>query len=132
MIGVKWVYKTKYHSDGTLDKLKARLVAQGFSQRPGVDFTDTFAPTARMATIRTVLAVASKKSWSVFQMDVKLAFLNGELKEEVYVQQPPGFQSSKNKGMVYRLRKALYDLKHAPRAWNERIDTFLREKLAFQ
>ena len=84
VIGVKWVFKTKYHSDGSLDKHKARLVAKGYAQRQGIDYDDTFAPTARMATIRTTLAVASKRRWPVYQMDVKSAFLNSDL-QEVYV-----------------------------------------------
>ena len=86
VIGVKWVFKTKYKSDGTLDKHKARLVAKGYAQRPRVDFDETFSPTARMSTIRTVLALAAHQHWPVYQMDVKSAFLNGELKEEVYVE----------------------------------------------
>lgn len=90
VIGVKWVFKTKYHSDGSLDKHKARLVAKGYAKRQGIDYDDTFAPTARMATIRTTLSVASKRRWPVYQMDVKSAFLNGDL-QDVYVEQPPGF-----------------------------------------
>lgn len=87
VIGVKWVYKIKYKSDGTLDKHKATLVAKDYSQNVGVDFHDTFVPTARMATIRTVLALAlaAHSHWPIFPMDVKSAFLNGELKEKVYV-----------------------------------------------
>ena len=88
-----------------MDKHKACLVAKIYSQQLGIDFDDTFAPTARIATIRTLLAVDGKKGWPIYQMDVKSAFLNGDLKEEVYVEQPPGFQQGKN--MVYRLKKAL-------------------------
>ena len=128
VIGVKWVYKTKYKSDGSLDKHKARLVAKGYAQRPGVDFDETFSPTARMTTIRTVLALAAHSQWPVYQMDVKSAFLNGELQEEVYVEQPPGFKVPGSEGMVYRLRKALYGLKQAPRAWNKKIDSFFYSK----
>lgn len=124
VIGVKWVYKTKYLRDGSLDKHKARLVVKGYAQRPGLDFDDTFAPTARVTTIRTVLAVAGKQRWPIYQMDVKSAFLNGDVKEEIYVEQPPGFFTSKTKDMVYRLKKALYGLKQAPRVWNEKIDMF--------
>ena len=116
VIGVKWVYKTKYKSDGSLDKHKARLVAKGYAQRPGVDFDETFSPTARMTTIRIVLALAAHSQWPVYQMDVKSAFLNGELQEEVYVEHPPLFKVPGSEGMVYRLRKALYGLKQAPRA----------------
>ena len=122
MTGVKWVFKTKYLSDGSLDKHKACLVAKGYAQQPRIDFDDTFAPTARIATIRTVLVVVGKKGWPIYHMDVKSAFLNGDLKEEVYVEQLPGFQQGKN--MVYRLKKALYGLKQAPRAWNDKIDAF--------
>ncbi|MCO5583091.1 hypothetical protein L7F22_036998 [Adiantum nelumboides] len=84
-----------------------------------------------MATIRIVFAVASKLGWRLFQMDVKSTFLNGDLHEEVYVEQPPGFQNSLDKGEVYKLKKALYGLKQAPRAWNKRIDKFLRTRLGF-
>ena len=92
VIGVKWVFKTKYLSDGSLDKHKACLVAKGYAQCPGIDFDDTFTPTAWIATIRTVLAMVGKKGWPIYQMDVKLAFLNGDLKEEVYVEPLPRFQ----------------------------------------
>jgi len=91
VIGTKWVYKAKYKSDGSLEKYKARLVAKGFAQVEGFDFEETFAPTTRMTTIRMVLAMAAEKGWPVYQMDVKSAFLNGNLEEEVYVEQPSGF-----------------------------------------
>ena len=86
-----WVFKTKYLSDGSLDKHKACLVAKGYSQQPGIEFDDTFAPMAWTATIWIVLAMAGKKGWPIYQMDVKSLFLNVDLKEEVYVEQPPGF-----------------------------------------
>ena len=92
VIGVKWVFKTKYLNDGSLDKHKACLVAKGYAQCPGIDFDDTFAPTAWIATIRTVLAVTNKRRWLIYQMEVKSTFLNGDLKEEVYVEQLPRFQ----------------------------------------
>ena len=92
LIDVKWVFKNKYLSDGSLDKHKACLVAEGYAQCLGIDFDDTFAPTAQIMTIWTVLALAGKKGWPIYQMDVKLAFLNGDLKEKVYVEQLPGFQ----------------------------------------
>ena len=126
VIGTKWVYKVKYKSDGSLEKYKARLVAQGFSQVEDFDVHETFAPTARMTSIRMVLALAAHNHWKIFQMDVKLAFLNGELKEEVYVSQPPGFEEPNSENKVCKLIKVLYGLKQAPRAWYRRIDDFLR------
>ena len=124
VIGLKWVYKTKYKEDGSIQKHKARLVAKGYSQQPGVDFNETFAPVARMETIRTVLALAAQYELPVYQLDVKSAFLNGELEEEVYVEQPQGYIVKGKEDMVYRLRKALYGLKQAPRAWNNNIDKY--------
>ena len=121
MIGLKWVYKTKYKEDGTIQKHKARLVAKGYSQQPGVDFNETFAPVARMETIRTMLALAAQMETPVYQLDVKSAFLNGELEEEVYVEQPLGYILKGKENKVFRLKKALYGLKQAPRAWNNKV-----------
>ncbi|GAU16044.1 hypothetical protein TSUD_339150 [Trifolium subterraneum] len=126
-IGVKWVYKTKYNENGEVDKHKARLVAKGYSQQHGIDFNEVFAPVARWDTIRAILAIAASKGWFVYQLDVKSAFLHGDLVENVYVDQPPGY--SKDIGKVYKLRKALYGLKQAPRAWYSKIESyFLQEK----
>ncbi|CAL9016478.1 unnamed protein product, partial [Prunus brigantina] len=91
VIGVKWVYKTKLNLDGSIQKHKARLVVKGYAQKPGIDFNETFAPVARLDTIRTLIALAAQKGWKLYQLDVKSAFLNGVLKEEVYVDQPDGF-----------------------------------------
>ncbi|BBN68933.1 transposable element gene, partial [Prunus dulcis] len=115
IIGLKWVYKTKFNEDGSIQKHKARLVAKGYSQQPGIDFNETFAPVVRMETIRTVLALAAQLKTKVYQLDVKSAFLNGELEEEVYVEQPQGYVEKGREDKVYRLRKALYGLKQAPR-----------------
>jgi hypothetical protein len=87
-IGVKWVYNTKLNADGEVEKYKARLVAQGFSQQPGIDYNETFAPVARIDTVRMVLAIAAQNRWIMHKMDVKSAFLNGYLEEEVYVRKP--------------------------------------------
>eukprot|EP00253_Pinus_taeda_P004550 PITA_04550 len=115
-LSCKWVYKVKYKADGTLEKYKARLVARGFSQKEGIDYEETFAPTAKMSTIRLVLTLAAQFNWKVHQMDVKSAFLNGDLQEEVYMTQPPGFKVAGQEQKVCRLVKALYGLKQAPRA----------------
>jgi hypothetical protein len=104
---------------------KARLVAQGFCQKEGIDYDETFAPVARLEAIRILLAFAASKGFKLQQMDVKSAFLNGFIEEEVYVRQPPGFESAKFPDRVFKLRKALYVLKQAPRAWYERLKSFL-------
>ena len=124
-IGVKWIYKKKLNEKGEIDKHKARLVAKGFSQQHGIDYGETFAPVARLDTVRFVLAIAAQNKWPIYQMDVKSAFLNGILNEEVYVQQPPGFEVKGQENKVYKLKKALYGLKQAPRAWYSRIDRYL-------
>jgi hypothetical protein len=126
-IGCKWVYKVKYKADGTLDKHKARLVAKGFAQQEGIDYEETFTPTVKMVTIRLVLALAAHFGWTIYQMDVKSAFLNGHLEEEVYMYQPQGFQVPGKEHMVCRLVKALYGLKQAPRAWYIKIDKHLQD-----
>jgi len=130
VIGVKWVFRTKLNADGTINKHKARLVVKGYAQVFGVDFSETFAPVARLDTIRLLLAIAAQKGWKVFQLDVKSAFLNGFLEEEIYVDQPEGFIVKGHEDKVYLLKKALYGLKQAPRAWYSRIDDHLL-KLGF-
>ncbi|CAL9026855.1 unnamed protein product [Prunus brigantina] len=116
VVGVKWIYKVKLNLDGSVQKNKARLVAKGYTQKPGIDFNETFAPVARLDTVRTLIALPAQKRWKLFQLDVKSAFLNGVLHEEVYVDQPPGFLVKDKEDRVYRLKKALYGLKQAPRA----------------
>lgn len=124
VIGVKWVFKTKLNEKGEVDKYKARLVAKGFHQTYGVDFHEVFAPVARWDTIRLILGLAAQRGWSVYQLDVKSAFLHGELKEDVYVEQPKGFESQIDSEKVYKLKKALYGLRQAPRAWYSRIESY--------
>ncbi|XP_034212968.1 uncharacterized protein LOC117625533 [Prunus dulcis] len=111
VIGVKWVFKTKLNLDGSVQKNKARLVAKGYVQKPGIDYNETFAPVARLDTIRTLIALAAQKGWKLYQLDGKSAFLNGKLQEEVYVEQPEGFVIQGKEDRVYRLHKALYGLK---------------------
>ncbi|GKD42305.1 retrovirus-related pol polyprotein from transposon TNT 1-94 [Tanacetum coccineum] len=125
-IGSKWVFKNKKDEHGTTTKNKARLVAQGYSQEEGIDYDETFAPVARMEAIRIFLAFATYMNFKVYQMDVKSAFLNGKLKEEVYVKQPPGFESSEFPDYVCKLDKALYGLKQAPKAWMTKESQFVK------
>lgn len=122
---MKWVFKLKLKPDGSISKHKARLVAKGFMQKSELDYSDLFAPVARFETVRMIVSIASWRQWHLWQLDVKSAFLNGPLEEEVYVKQPPGFEVKGREGEVFRLTKALYGLKQAPRAWNRRIDSFL-------
>ncbi|BAF28754.2 Os11g0656500 [Oryza sativa Japonica Group] len=130
-IGLKWVYKLKKDAQGVVVKHKARLVAKGYVQRAGIDFDEVFAPVARLDSVRLLLALAAQEGWMVHHMDVKSAFLNGELIEEVYVVQPPGFEIDGQENKVYRLDKALYGLRQAPRAWNTKLDCTLK-KLGFK
>lgn len=115
VIGLKWVFKTKYHVDGSVQKRKARLVAKGYTQQQGIDFDETFSPVARFEIVRILLALVVQLKWKVYQFDVKSASLNGDLKDEVYVAQPDGYVEKGKKNKVYKLKKALYGLKQAPR-----------------
>jgi hypothetical protein len=123
-IGVKWVYKTKYKPSGEIDRYKARLVAKGYKQKPGIDYFEVFAPVARLDTIHMLMSLSAQNNWKIHQMDVKSAFLNGTLEEEVYVEQPAGYVVRGKEDKVYRLKKALYGLKQAPRAWYKKIDSY--------
>ncbi|GJX34189.1 retrovirus-related pol polyprotein from transposon TNT 1-94 [Tanacetum coccineum] len=123
IIALKWIYKVKLDEYGDVLKNKARLVAKGYRQEEGIDFEESFAPVARIEAIRIFIANAASKNMTIYQMDVKTAFLNGELKEEVYVSQPEGFVDPDHPTHVYRLKKALYGLKQAPRAWYQASPT---------
>ncbi|CAJ2638249.1 unnamed protein product [Trifolium pratense] len=128
IIGTKWVFRNKLNEQGEVVRNKARLVAQGYSQQEGIDYTETFAPVARLEAIRLLLSYAVNHGITLYQMDVKSAFLNGFISEEVYVKQPPGFEDVSNPEHVFKLKKSLYGLKQAPRAWYDRLSNFLLEK----
>ncbi|KAG8479120.1 hypothetical protein CXB51_029820 [Gossypium anomalum] len=132
-IGCKWLFKVKTKADGTVDRYKAHLVAKGFSQHAGVNFRETFSPMVRATTIRTILALSVMKGWPLRQVDVNNAFLNGELTEEIYMEQPPGFEEVSPNGqqLVCRLNKALYGLRQAPRAWFQTLRQYLVGQLGF-
>jgi hypothetical protein len=127
-IGTKWVWNNKEGEKGEVVRNKSRLVAQGFSRKEGIDYEESFAPLAHLVAIRILLAFSMAKGFKLHQMDVKSAFLNCVLEEEVYVRQPPGFDSEKCPHRVSKLRKALYGLKQTPRAWYGRLRGFLFER----
>ncbi|RVW97398.1 Retrovirus-related Pol polyprotein from transposon TNT 1-94 [Vitis vinifera] len=124
-LGSQWVYRTKYFSNGDIERLKSRLVVLGNHQEAGIDYHETFSPVAKMTTVRAFLAIAASKNWELHQMDVHNAFLHGDLEEEVYMKLPPGFESS-DPNLVCRLRKSLYGLKQAPRCWFAKLVTALK------
>ena len=127
VIDTRWVFRNKLDEEGTITRNKSRLVAKGFSQAEGIDYDETFALVARLEAIRMFLAFAAHSNFKVYQMDVKSAFLNGELDEEVYVEQPPGFEDPDFLDFVYYLFKDIYGLKQAPRKWYDTLSGFLIE-----
>ncbi|GJS18702.1 retrovirus-related pol polyprotein from transposon TNT 1-94 [Tanacetum coccineum] len=127
VIALKWLWKNKCDAENIVVRNKTRLVAKGYKQEEGIDFEESFAPVARLEAVRMFIAYAAHKNITIFQMDVKTAFLNGPLKEEVYVSQPEGFIDPEFPDHVYRLKKALYGLKQAPRAWYDKLSSFLIE-----
>ncbi|KAL8090283.1 hypothetical protein AgCh_039668 [Apium graveolens] len=127
VIGLKWIYKLKRDASGNIVKYKARLVAKGYVQKQGVDFDELFFPVRRVETVRLLLALAAKNNWEVHHLDVKTAFLNGEIYEEVYIAQPEGFVKKGEEHLFYKLIKALYGLRQAPRAWYSKLNKSLEE-----
>ncbi|GKA45101.1 retrovirus-related pol polyprotein from transposon TNT 1-94 [Tanacetum coccineum] len=125
VIGTKWVYRNKFDENGIVSKNKARLIAQGYNQQECIDYDETYAPVARLDSIRILLAIACVNDFKLYQMDVKSAFLNGFINEEVYIAQPSGFIDFEKPNYVYKLKKALYGLKQTPKAWYDRLKAFL-------
>ncbi|KAK8923585.1 hypothetical protein KSP39_PZI019845 [Platanthera zijinensis] len=125
-VGCKWVFVIKHAPDGTIDRLKARLVARGFTQKQGLDYDETFSPVEKLNTVRVLISMAAHRQWPLLQLDIKNAFLNGGLHEMVYMQQPPGFESTEE-SRVCHLLKSLYGLKQSPRAWFDKFSKALRE-----
>ena len=121
-LGYRWIFKKKMKPDGTIDKYKARLVIKGYKQREGLDYFDTYSPVTRITSIRLVLAIAAIRNLEVHQMDVKTAFLNGILEEEIYMEQPEGFTAIGQEKKVCKLVKSLYGLKQAPKQWHQKFD----------
>ncbi|KAL0642049.1 hypothetical protein Bca4012_102844 [Brassica carinata] len=124
-VSSRWIFTIKYLANGQIDRKKTRLVARGFTQTYGEDYIDTFAPVAKLHTVRIVLSIATNLEWDLWQMDVKNAFLQGELEDEVYMLPPPGLEHLVKKGNVLRLKKAIYGLKQSPRAWYNKLSTTL-------
>ena len=125
-VSCRWIYTLKCKSDGSLDRYKARLVARGYTQTFGIDYQETFAPVARINTIRILISLAVNLDWPLNQSDIKNAFLHGDLKEEIYMAVPPGYEGSMHRDKVCKLKKALYGLKQSPRAWFGRFTQAMR------
>ena len=128
VIGSKWVFKTKINPDGSLSKYKSRLVAQGYSQKQGIDYTEVFAPVVKHESLRTLLAIANQFDMDVHQMDVNSAYLNGDIDADIYMKQPEGYIDPNHPNKVCKLRKGLYGLKQGARCWNKKMDAFLKSE----
>ena len=126
-IGCHWEFTVKVNLNGSIARLKARLVAKGYAQTYGVDYSNTFSPVAKMIFVRLFISLATTYNWNLHQLDIKNVFLHGNLHEEVYMEQPPGFVAQGEIRNVYRLRKSLYDLKQSPHAWFGKFNQAVKE-----
>jgi hypothetical protein len=126
MVTSKWIYKINHTTDGSIEKYKVRLVARSFSQKEGIDYDEIFAPISKYTSIGVIIYLTAIFGWKLHQMDVKTVFLNNEVEQEVYIEQPEGFVIHEKEFHVCKLKKALYGLKQAPRAWHGRIYNFLQ------
>src|SRR5262249_20496627 len=126
-VGCKWVFAVKINPDGSVARLKARLVAKGYAQTYGVDYSDTFSPVAKLTYVRLFISLAASQHWPLHQLDIKNAFLHGDLQEEVYMEQPPGFVAQGEYEKVCHLKKSLYGLKQSPRAWFGKFSEVIQE-----
>ena len=124
VVGSRWIYKVKKVTDGSVEKYKARFVASVFSQIEGIYYDETFAPVASYSSIRSIISLSTQMGWCIHQMDVKIVFLNGVIEEEVYIEQPEGFEIFNSELHVCRLKRALYGLKKSPRAWYTQIGIY--------
>ena len=130
-MGCKWIFSIKYKADGSIDQYKARLVAKVYTQKYGIDYQETFSLVAKLKTIRVLLSLAANLDWPLHQLDVKNAFLHGDLEEEIYMDIPPGYTATSEAKITCRLQRALYGLKQSPQAWFGRLSSEMR-KYGFQ
>ncbi|WJZ84429.1 hypothetical protein VitviT2T_004033 [Vitis vinifera] len=130
-MGCKWIFSIKYKADGSIDRYKARLVAKGYTQKYGIDYKETFSPVAKLKTVRVLSSLAANLDWPLHQLEVKNAFLHGDLEEEIYMDLPPGYTATSEAKITCRLQRALYRLKQSPRAWFGRFSSEMR-KYGFQ
>jgi hypothetical protein len=124
-VGCRWIFKTKFNSDGTIERYKARFLAQRVSQKFGIDYKESFTPVVKMTIIRVLLFVVINQGWSLYQMDVRNAFLHGELEEEVFMKLPPGHPQSHSSNLICKLHKSIYGLKQSPQAWHAKLSVAL-------